>query len=340
MRSGDRPAPGHRTTAAAAAAVVLVPVLVLVAGDVALAAEAPAAAAAPAGEAWPPPPPVRVPLAANFSRFEQATTAMAVVAGVGVLAFGERMFGLPAPSLGPPAPTSFDRRWSERLYMDDGSGGRFLGRAPDLAGLFVFPYLPGVIYGVDAILMAAGGARRIFPGDPNPDHRLVAYAEALGWTVLVTGMVKVLVGRERPYVVLDHPELQGTAREANLSFFSSHSSAMFAAASFVALDASRRLGAGPLAGAPPARRWLLGTALPYLACFGAAALVGVSRVIDQQHWPSDVLVGSLVGAGIAHLAYLTHFDGHGRPRGGRAAGTTDWRLAPTPYGIALWRRLP
>ena len=139
--------------------------------------------------------------------------------------------------------------------------------------------------------------------------------------------------------MLDHPELAGRAREINMSFFSGHSAAMFPAATFVYLDASRRLPNTVLAGASPARRVLLGQVLPFVVCYSAAALVGVSRVIDQQHWPSDVVMGALVGTTIAHLAYLTHFDQDGQPRrsrlhhDGRLARNV--RLVPTLTGAAL-----
>src|SRR5262249_15692071 len=141
-----------------------------------------------------------------------------------------------------------------------------------------------------------------------------AYLEAIGWTTFVTGAVKVAIGRPRPYVVLDHPELAAAAREDQLSFFSSHASASFCAASFAALDVSSQLTAGLLRDAGPVRRFLLGRVAPYAVALGIAGVIGVSRIIDQQHWASDVLVGALVGTTAAHVAYLVHFDSDGRPR--------------------------
>ena len=282
------------------------------------------------------PAPARVPIAANFSSLELATAGVALVAGGTLMLFGQRIFGSPTPSLGPPQPGSFDRTWSDRLHLDDGSGHHFLWRAPDIGGFFVLPYLPAIAYAIDAATTARGGTPRLFD-DPNADHRFFAYGEALGWTLLVAGVTKVVVGRERPYATLGHPELAGPSNEVDVSFFSAHAAIMFAAASFVALDTSRRLDAGPLAAASPLRRAVLGTVVPYLVAFGTASVVAVSRIIDQQHWPSDVLVGGLVGGGIAHLAYLTHFDQNGQPRGGRAASV---RLVPTPTGVALVGLLP
>ena len=165
-----------------------------------------------------------------------------------------------------------------------------------------------------------------------------------GWTSLITGVTKVTVGRYRPYVVLDHPELAAAAREDKLSFFSSHASASFCAASFVALDVSHTLRAGPLADASPARRWLLGSAVPYATAFGVAGLVGVSRIIDQQHWLTDVVTGAAIGTSAAHIAWLAHFDDRGEPR--RRAGSQALALpsamgfAPIPGGVALTGLLP
>lgn len=284
----------------------------------------------------------RVPIAANFSVAERATIVTA--ATLGVLA----MVGLPAvtlpdaPSLGPPAPGSFDRDISERLYR--GGDGRFLARVPDVAGLFVLPYLPALFYGTQTFVRSRTGRPLFTHGDVNPDHRLWAYIEAIGWTALLTGVTKVTVGRERPYVVLDHPELAAPTSERNLSFFSGHAAASFCAASFVALDFSDTLRAGALRRAGPVRRFLLGTLAPYTAAFGVAGLVGFSRIVDQQHWASDVITGAAVGTAAGHLAYIAHFDTDGLPRrrlGEDALGAPGaLALAPVPGGVALRGLLP
>ena len=60
-------------------------------------------------------------------------------------------------------------------------------------------------------------------------------------------------------------------------------------------------GAGPLADASPTRRWVLGIGVPYLAAYGVAGLVGVSRIVDQQHWLTDVVTGAVVGITVVGL---------------------------------------
>lgn len=289
----------------------------------------------------------RIPIGDGFSTAELVTTALVVPAGLGMLAAGERLFGVPEPSFGPPAPGSFDRRWVERLHLDDGSGGRFLARVPDL-GAYVLPWIPVVAYGLDVV---GRGRRSVsLTGDPNGDHRLIAYAQVIGWTALATGFAKTFVGRDRPYVVLSRPELAGSSREDRLSFFSSHSAMLFAGGSFVALDVSRRLLSGALASASPAQRALLGHALPLLLTYGTASLIALSRVIDQQHWPTDVLAGAAVGLAVGQVVYRTHFDEEGEPRRRRGATgappssssmrSAAIRVLPAPGGVWIVGLLP
>lgn len=278
---------------------------------------APAAAAEP--------PPGWVPLGENFSVAERAAAITAALAGGYLVVAGHTLFDAPTPSMGPAAPGSFDRRISERLA---GSGGRFLARVPDYGGA-ALPWLPLLAYGVDSALLAAGRGTLV-SSDPNPHHRLMAYVEAIGWTYFVTGSVKYLVGRPRPYTAaaLDRPDLAWKPSEDNLSFFSGHAASSFAAGAFVTEDVSRALLRGPLAGAGAASRLLLGRVAPALVGYGLPALIGVSRIVDLQHWPSDVLVGGLVGTLTARLVYAIHFDDDGRPR--RRHGQSASRVFVAP----------
>jgi membrane-associated phospholipid phosphatase len=286
-----------------------------------------------------------VPVAANFSVTERVVIVTAGVGGLFALVAGPRVFSTPSPSLGPPAAGSFDRRISDALYSDDGSGSRFLGRVPDYAGLYVLPYLPALAYGFETFWLEHSGQPVQPRGDLNPDHRLWAYLEALGWTVLITGVTKMVVGRTRPYAVLDHPALAGPASEQDVSFFSGHSSAMFCAATFVSLDLSAWLTHRVLRDASTTRRVLLGWVVPYTVSFGLATLVGVSRIVDQQHWATDVLVGAAVGSTASYIAYSVHFDDAGNPRRrhtltvgpmvGASPGAPGGHVATATTGIAL-----
>jgi membrane-associated phospholipid phosphatase len=253
-----------------------------------------------------------VPLRESFSPFEIGAGLGAAAGGVFLLLAGDTVFDAPKPSMGAPDPDSLDARISRRVYAADGTGHRFLWGAPDVGG-YVLPAGPLLFYGASSLALALTGAPWCPAGDRNPQHRLMAYVEALGWTYLVTGVVKYAVGRPRPYVVNQHPELRPRVSEDNLSFFSGHAASTFAIGAFVAEDASRRLNVA-LASQGRGVRFAAGTLLPYTLGYGIPALVAYSRLVDQQHWPSDVAIGALTGTLIGHLVYDLHFDGAGRPR--------------------------
>jgi hypothetical protein len=273
-----------------------------------------------------------VPLAEEFSRTETAVAIGVAAAGVYLLAAGSTLFDAPKPSMGPPDRDSIDARLAGWLYRPE--SGRLWGGAPDLIGIAVVPALPLLMYGIDTAALLRTGRPWLRPGQMNPHHHLLAYVEAVGWTLLLTGVIKYVVGRPRPYTEgsLDHPELRRKVSEDNLSFFSAHAAIDFAVGAFVTQDVSRALLRGPLAASTPLPRFLLGQLLPALVGYGVPTLVGISRIVDQQHWPSDVVAGGLTGALIAHLVYATHFDAEGLPRQ-RNALTLAPIIASGPTGV-------
>jgi membrane-associated phospholipid phosphatase len=284
----------------------------VVAGVVAVAV----AALAPQARAQPTLSP-RVPLTQNFSPLETAVALTVAAAGAFLLAEGRLVFDPPYPGMGPPHPQSIDARLSRWMYQQ-GSQRMWAG-VPDVAGAYLLPVLPALFYGGEWLSWHLRGRPLLACHDQNPHHRLLAFVEAMGWTYLLTGVVKYTAGRPRPYTEAgnDHPELRHRSSEDNLSFFSGHASVSFAVGAFLAEDTSRYLLRGPLseaAGAGPARRRLRGRVVPYLVGYGVPAVIGVSRIVDQQHWPSDVATGALTGALIAHLVYAIHFDADGNPQ--------------------------
>jgi undecaprenyl-diphosphatase len=111
-------------------------------------------------------------------------------------------------------------------------------------------------------------------------HRVKAELVLLGGTavsLLLTALLKGQFGRVRPHVVpwLDLP--------TNASFPSGHSSNTMAILLLFALLA----GGGW-------RSWL---------AVSVAILIGLTRIVLGVHWPSDVLGGWLIGAGVALTAF-------------------------------------
>lgn len=126
--------------------------------------------------------------------------------------------------------------------------------------------------GVRPVLIVATGAvmlwRRRMRGE------LVLLAGSLA-SILITTLLKGQFGRVRPHIVpwLDLP--------TNASFPSGHSSNTMAILLLFAL-----LSGGGW------RTWL---------AMGVALLVGLTRIVLGVHWPSDVLAGWMLGAGVALL---------------------------------------
>lgn len=110
-------------------------------------------------------------------------------------------------------------------------------------------------------------------------------SEAVLLGLLVTSGIKVVAGRARPYLGHDDPHnfglFRGWKNRDYTSFPSGHTLIAFAAASAVT-DETRRYW--------PNAVWLVGTAM-----YGGAALVAWSRMFDNMHWMSDVVVGGAIG---------------------------------------------
>jgi membrane-associated phospholipid phosphatase len=107
-------------------------------------------------------------------------------------------------------------------------------------------------------------------------------------------LLKGVFGRERPYVKRDPHNYKfgrGFGQERYRSFPSGHTIAAFAAASAVASE-TRRWWRGS--------EWYIGPAM-----YGGAALTGISRIYNNRHWASDVMMGAAIGtmAGIKVVRY-------------------------------------
>jgi membrane-associated phospholipid phosphatase len=108
-------------------------------------------------------------------------------------------------------------------------------------------------------------------------------------SVLASGVItlalKGVIGRARPLRAPEDPDQykpgRGFLTSSLASFPSGHTSAAFAAATVLSTELSRLH--------PSKRRWFMA------AGYGAATLVGLSRMYVNAHWASDVVAGAALG---------------------------------------------
>lgn len=145
------------------------------------------------------------------------------------------------------------------------------------------------------------------------DVLLITQATSLA--MLTNTIVKYAVARARPYVWQGNPGLYSSATEANVSFFSGHTTFAFA----VVVSGSTLFFMQGMPGAP----YVLGFGL------AAAAFTGYLRIAADQHYLSDVLVGAAVGSLVGWaVPYLFHRPGKkGPPQAGD--------IMPAPGGVAI-----
>jgi membrane-associated phospholipid phosphatase len=144
-------------------------------------------------------------------------------------------------------------------------------------------------------------------------------------------VIKAVVGRQRPSVqprnASSYQLGRGLQSDSFRSFPSGHTTSAFAAAAAVSSETSRYW---------PGTRWVIGPIL-----YTGAALTGVSRMYNNRHWMSDVLVGAGIGtfAGLKVVRYQHSHPGNRldrwllkgslspAPDGGQAL---HWSIGPAP----------
>lgn len=126
------------------------------------------------------------------------------------------------------------------------------------------------------------------------------YAEALSFTLAMTNLVKMAVRRPRPIAYIDaeahqdDPDYENNSTDSALSFFSGHAAmtaTVSATATYLAFARSPH----------NARPWitlLIGT--------GLTTFVSIERVRAGAHFPTDVIAGSIAGAGIGLVVPHLH----------------------------------
>lgn len=149
--------------------------------------------------------------------------------------------------------------------------------------------------GAALIAMGVWGAGLVSGSDEIEDAGFHA-TSAIVVSGAVTGLLKGIAGRARPK---DSPGdadnfkfAGGFNGQGGVSFPSGHTTAAFALAATLSAETRRHN--------PDAARYVSPIA------YGAASLVGLSRIYSQKHWASDVVLGAAIGTFTARKLYSLH----------------------------------
>ena len=137
-----------------------------------------------------------------------------------------------------------------------------------------------------AVLFAAGQ----FRGNDHARETGILGGEAILDSLVVEQGMKLMAWRERPTVDGARGKFFQTSVGSDSSFPSSHSVIAWSSAAVLADEYPSRLN--------------------QICIYTLATGVSLTRVLGQQHFPSDVLVGSAFGWMIGHYVYKKHHRWH------------------------------
>lgn len=216
-------------------------------------------------------------------------------------------------ALGTVAVAPIDRHFADRLQYRGRQENQFLRRA---ATGFRLLGDPGSF--------ATGTALYVI-GRVNGQRRLQALGlhsvESILLADMLGGTIKVLAGRQRPFVDINKPDnfqfLRGFSDDKYRSFPSGHTITAFAFASTVSRETQFWW---------PHQTYLVGTIF-----YGGATLVGISRMYNNMHWASDVMAGAAIGTlvGLKVVKY-THSHPGSRIDNKLIKGKRNSLVVPTP----------
>jgi hypothetical protein len=171
-----------------------------------------------------------------------------------------------------------DERIARELQEPDAQGNRFLHHVATDVELITSP---GAMI-IGGTLYVVGRVGRFARVADLGLHGTEAIAVGSG----LTTVLKVAFGRARPNVQPRDPHNfkfgRGLHDDRYRSFPSGHSVAGFAAAATVTEETRRWW---------PGSQWYVGTVM-----YGGAALIGASRMYNNRHWASDVVMGAAIGS--------------------------------------------
>ncbi len=136
---------------------------------------------------------------------------------------------------------------------------------------------------------------------------------ALLLTALSTQILKIAVGRARPYMGLGNAAFRPFQMEDGYeSFPSGHTAGAFSVSAVLAARIDRP--------------WVS------VGLYTLATLTGLSRIYSEDHWFSDVVFSAIFSASLGRSLVLWY---EGSPEEGNRTG---WSLLPAPNGITLMYR--
>jgi membrane-associated phospholipid phosphatase len=171
-----------------------------------------------------------------------------------------------------------DRALAREIQRDPLQDNHFLRESADF---FDFMGTKGSVY-IGVSMYAVGRVARI---ERMADLGLHG-TEALYLAQTLVKLVKGLAGRARPQLDIEDPRSfklgRGFRDKDNYrSFPSGHAGMAFAAAAAVTSETSKWW---------PKSTWYIAPVM-----YGGAALVAISRMYDNKHWASDIVMGAAIG---------------------------------------------
>jgi PAP2 superfamily len=175
------------------------------------------------------------------------------------------------------------------LTADHQAMSEVVSRDPDFnhKNVQVSNVLTGGLLGAPAALFVVGQ----FDGNPHARVTGILAGEAVLDGLVVEQGIKLMTWRERPSVNDAKGEFFQSSAGVDSSFPSSHSLLVWSSAAVLAEEYPSKL--------------------VQVGVYTLATGVSLTRVLGQQHFPSDVLVGSALGWMVGHYVYKKHH--HWRP---------------------------
>jgi hypothetical protein len=172
----------------------------------------------------------------------------------------------------------FDQRLADALRDEQAKGNRTID---DIAHTAKFFGGPGPLI-IGSSMYLVGRLGHV----PRMAELALHGTEAVGVGAAIAGVIKTVAGRARPFVSADtNPRDfafgRGLKKGDYKSFPSGHSTAAFSAAAAVVAETHEWW---------PNSTWYIAPVM-----YGGATVVGLSRMYDDQHWASDVLMGAAIG---------------------------------------------